>query len=105
VESYRKLGYLKKIDDVMIRDLFEAIREKGFEPSEFGLTEDMVRRRLSPTAGPDRGTMESAGQAQKRDCSQAPPPVRVAIYRFVDGKIVDDWGIQHFSAPTDNQHG
>ena len=31
----------------MIGDLFSTIREKGFEPSEFGLTEDMVRRRLA----------------------------------------------------------
>ncbi len=51
VESYRKLGYLKKIDDVMIKDLFDAIRDKGFEPSEFGLTEDMVRRRLEAAQG------------------------------------------------------
>ncbi|MGH8651497.1 MAG: DEAD/DEAH box helicase [Gammaproteobacteria bacterium] len=46
VESYQRKGYLKKIDDVMIGDLFDTIREKGFEPSEFGLTEDIVRRRL-----------------------------------------------------------
>jgi DNA repair protein RadD len=47
VESYHRKGYLKKIDDVMIGDLFNTIREKGFEPTEFGLTEDMVRRRLA----------------------------------------------------------
>jgi DNA repair protein RadD len=47
VESYHRKGYLKKIDDVMIGDLFTTIREKGFEPMEFGLTEDMVRRRLA----------------------------------------------------------
>ena len=47
VESYQRKGYLKAIDDVMIGDLFSMIREKGFEPSEFGLTEDMVRRRLA----------------------------------------------------------
>jgi superfamily II DNA or RNA helicase len=46
VESYQQKGYLKKIDDVMIGDLFAAIREKGFEPTEFGLTEEIVRRRL-----------------------------------------------------------
>ena len=51
VESYRKLGYLRKIDDVMVRDLFDAIREKGFEPSEFGLTEELVRRRLEAAQG------------------------------------------------------
>lgn len=47
VESYHRSGYLKKIDDVMVGDLFATIREKGFDPSEFGLTEDMVRRRLA----------------------------------------------------------
>ena len=47
VESYQRKGYLKAIDDVMIGDLFSTIREKCFEPSEFGLTEDMVRRRLA----------------------------------------------------------
>ncbi len=47
VESYQRKGYLKKIDDVMIGDLFATIRDKGFEPSEFGLSEDIVRNRLS----------------------------------------------------------
>lgn len=46
VESYQRKGYLKRIDEVMVGDLFEAIRSKGFEPTEFGLTEDLVRRRL-----------------------------------------------------------
>ena len=47
VENYQRQGYLKQIDEVMIGDLFDTIREKGFEPAEFGLTEDMVRMRLS----------------------------------------------------------
>lgn len=47
VESYHRKGYLKKIDDVMIGDLFATIREKGFEPTEFGLSEEIVRNRLS----------------------------------------------------------
>lgn len=47
VESYHRKGYLKKIDEVMINDLFTAIRDKGFEPTEFGLTEDIIRRRLA----------------------------------------------------------
>jgi DNA repair protein RadD len=46
VESYQRRGYLKRIDDVMIRDLFETIRQKGFEPSEFGLSEEVMRMRL-----------------------------------------------------------
>lgn len=47
VEGYQKKGFLNEIDEVMVRDLFETIRNKGFEPSEFGLTEDIVRLRLS----------------------------------------------------------
>jgi len=47
VESYHRQGYLKKIDDVMIGDLFATIREKGFEPTEFGLNEEIVRNRLA----------------------------------------------------------
>ena len=47
VENYQSRGYLKKIDDVMIRDLFDTIREKGFEPTEFGLSEEIVRSRLA----------------------------------------------------------
>ena len=47
VESYRRRGYLRTIDHVMVSDVFDTIREKGFEPSEFGLTEAIVRRRLS----------------------------------------------------------
>lgn len=47
VESYHRKGYLKKIDDVMIGDLFATIREKGFEPTEFGLSEEIVRNRLA----------------------------------------------------------
>ncbi len=46
VESYSKKGYLRKVDDAMVQDLFKAIREKGFEPGEFGLTEEIVRERL-----------------------------------------------------------
>ena len=47
VENYQRQGYLKHIDDVMIADLFDTIRKKGFEPAEFGLTEDLVRTRLT----------------------------------------------------------
>lgn len=54
VESYHRKGYLKKIDEMMIGDLFKTIREKGFEPAEFGLTEEMMRRRLAAAQTEDR---------------------------------------------------
>ena len=56
VESYQRKGYLKKIDEVMVSDLFNAIREKGFEPTEFGLTEEIMRRRLAASQTESRVT-------------------------------------------------
>ena len=46
VEKYVKRAFLKEVDEVMVQDLMDTIRSKGFEPSEFGLTEEMVRLRL-----------------------------------------------------------
>lgn len=67
VESYQRQGYLKEIDDVMIGDLFDTIRDKGFEPTEFGLTEEIVRRRLSvPQAEGEVAAFNPVIQPQER---------------------------------------
>jgi DNA repair protein RadD len=67
VESYHRKGYLKKIDDVMIGDLFATIREKGFEPTEFGLT-----KKWSGGASPRR---RSKGKSQPSTPSYSPRSV------------------------------
>jgi len=54
VDSYRRQGFLKEIDKVMIDDLFDTIRDKGFEPAEFGLTEEIVRARLTSSGKADQ---------------------------------------------------
>lgn len=46
VERYTQKGFLKGIDETMVTDILETIRSKGFDPLEFGLTEEMIRRRL-----------------------------------------------------------
>jgi superfamily II DNA or RNA helicase len=53
VNSYLQRGYLTEINETMIQELFETIRAKGFDPSEFGLTEEMARRRLELAAQND----------------------------------------------------
>lgn len=67
VESYQSRGYLRRIDDVMIRDLFETIRDKGFDPTEFGLSEEIARKCL--TAAQTEGQISAFNpiiQPQKR---------------------------------------
>jgi len=46
VDKYVQRAFLKEIDDTMISEFLDTIRSKGFDPSEFGLTEEMVRARL-----------------------------------------------------------
>ena len=46
VEHYRHQGYLKDVDDVMVDDVLKTIRDKGFDPIEFGLTEEMIKKRI-----------------------------------------------------------
>jgi len=46
VENYSKKGYLKEIDSAMVDEVLNVIRSRGFDPLEFGLTEEMMKRRL-----------------------------------------------------------
>lgn len=46
VDAYIKRAFLNEVDETMVSELMETIRSKGFDPIEFGLTEDVVRTRL-----------------------------------------------------------
>ena len=50
VESYRVKGYLKKVDDAMVAEVMKTIRSYGFDPLEFGITEEFMRFRLMAAA-------------------------------------------------------
>lgn len=45
VTSYIQRGYLKKVDETMVTDFIATIKEKGFDPLEFGLTEELIWQR------------------------------------------------------------
>lgn len=53
VESYARKGYLKEVDSRMVEEVLNIIRSRGFDPLEFGLTEEMMKRRLQ-VAGAER---------------------------------------------------
>ncbi len=50
VSGYLQRGYLKEVDDAAVHEILAAIRSKGYDPSEFGLTEEMMRARLQMAA-------------------------------------------------------
>jgi superfamily II DNA or RNA helicase len=94
VENYQRKGYLKKIDEVMVGDLFKAIREKGFEPTEFGLTEDIMRRRLAAAqAGTEVAVFNPIIQPQaKREALKGRLQQEA---RSIADTVINRLGLQH----------
>lgn len=64
VEKYVQQAYLSEINDTMVSQFMETIRASGFDPLEFGLTEEMVRMRLELSA------------AERRETASFEPPVQ-----------------------------
>jgi superfamily II DNA or RNA helicase len=54
VHNYVHKGFLTTIDETMVAEFLETIRSKGFDPAEFGLTEEVVRLRLEMAAQSER---------------------------------------------------
>ena len=51
VRKYVHKTFLREIDDTMVTEVLTTIRNAGFDPSEFGLDEHMMRRRLPVVNG------------------------------------------------------
>jgi DNA repair protein RadD len=64
VDKYVQQSYLTEIDSTMVSSFMETIRRSGFDPLEFGLTEEMVRMRLEFSA------------AQQQEATPFTPPVQ-----------------------------
>lgn len=46
VDKYVQQAYLTEMDETLAEELMQTIRDKGFEPAEFGLTVEMLRARV-----------------------------------------------------------
>lgn len=64
VDKYVQQSYFTEIDSTMVSSFMETIRSSGFDPLEFGLTEEMVRMRLEFSA------------AQQQEVTPFTPPVQ-----------------------------
>jgi superfamily II DNA or RNA helicase len=98
VDKYLQQAYLKKVDENMVADFMATIREKGYDPSEFGLTEDMVKRRLDAAAAQAREVqpLELPVQPQRRR-----EALRTNIYqdaRSIASTVIDRLGLKHAGA-------
>jgi DNA repair protein RadD len=68
VTSYLQRGYLKQVDQQLVLEFLNTLREKGFDPLEFGLTEEVMLRRLQFSASQERQVpaMDLPAQPQRQ---------------------------------------
>jgi superfamily II DNA or RNA helicase len=68
VQRYIQKGFLKEVDKVGVQRILLEIRNAGFDPLEFGLTEDVMLRRLEMAAAAQReiAAYQPISQPQKR---------------------------------------
>src|SRR5581483_3888155 len=66
INQYVVNGYLKKIDDTLIKKFMETIAQHGFDPLEFGLTEETIRARLSVASAQNIAATPLPVQPQRR---------------------------------------
>ncbi|MDQ6911263.1 MAG: DEAD/DEAH box helicase family protein [Verrucomicrobiota bacterium] len=95
VDTYLLKGYLGEIDDAMVTEFVDTIRSKGFDPIEFGLTEDMVRTRLQFSALHREEAVPFAGPIQPQRRKEA---LRMRIAqeaRSIADVVINRLGLKH----------
>ncbi|HXD31003.1 MAG TPA: DEAD/DEAH box helicase family protein [Pyrinomonadaceae bacterium] len=95
VEKYVQKAYLKDIDETMVDEFLNTIRSKGFEPSEFGLTEEMVRARLQISTSAQRELIPFSPPVQPQRKKEA---LRTRVYqeaRSIADVVINRLGLKH----------
>jgi DNA repair protein RadD len=95
VEKYVQKAYLKDIDETMVGEFLNTIRNKGFDPSEFGLTEEMVRARLQISTSAQRELIPFAPPVQPQRKKEA---LRTRVYqdaRSIADVVINRLGLKH----------
>ena len=46
VHTFTQTSYLSEVDEAMVDNVLQTLKDKGFDPAEFGLTEEIMKRRL-----------------------------------------------------------
>jgi DNA repair protein RadD len=95
VQNYIQKGFLKKIDETMVNEFLDTIRRKGFDPSEFGLNEEVVRRRLEIAAQAEREVPATARLVQPQRRREA---LKTRVYqeaRSIADTVVNRLKLNH----------
>lgn len=98
VAKYVKRGFLNGVDATMVRELVETIRSKGFDPTEFGLTEEMIRMRLEIAARASQEVPAFAPLIQPQKRREALRGRLAQEARSIADTVINRLGLKHNGA-------
>jgi superfamily II DNA or RNA helicase len=95
VEAYAKKGYLKEIDSAMVDEVLNIIRSRGFDPLEFGLTEEMMKRRLQVATAERQYVPSQAVPVQPQRRKEALRKRLAQDARSMADTVINRLGLKH----------
>lgn len=95
VRKYVQKAFLREIDDTMVTEVMTTIRNAGFDPSEFGLDEQMMRRRLEMAARGAREIQASPRPVQPQQRREALKPLVAQDARSIADVVANRLDIKH----------
>jgi DNA repair protein RadD len=93
--GYVQKGFLRQIDETMVTECLDTIRSKGFDPSEFGITEEMMKRRLELAA---RGEREIAAEPRIVQPQRQREALKPRVYqeaRSIADTVINRLNLRH----------
>lgn len=95
VRKYVHKTFLTEIDDIMVAEVLNTIRSAGFDPSEFGLDEQMMRRRLEMAARGEREIQATPRPVQPQRRREALKPRVAQEARSIADTVANRLGLKH----------
>jgi len=95
IDKYLQKGFLKEVSQQMVLDILDTIRGKGFDPLEFGLTEEMMMRRLQMTAAAAREVAPFQPPVQPQRQKEALRMRSTQEARAIADTVINRLGLKH----------
>lgn len=95
VRKYVQKTFLREIDQTMVTEVMTTIRNAGFDPSEFGLDEQMMRRRLEMSARGERELLAMPRPVQPQQRREALKPRVTQDARSIADVVANRLDLKH----------
>lgn len=95
IDKYVQKGFLKEVNKQMVLEFLDTMRSKGFDPLEFGLTEEMMMRRLQTASAATREVAPFQPPVQPQRQKEALRMRVTQEARAIADTVINRLGLKH----------